>query len=92
MRSVFATNRLGDASRAGPLKIARTLAADAVRAGRGRAGLSAFPQYPLTRLRLSAVEANALYQLSGHVVTSHARELRDLFYEDAEDDEVEEEQ
>ena len=83
----WATNTLGDASRASPLRVVRTLASDAARAaagrlpGRGRA-LTCFPQYPLTRMHLSALEANALYQLSGHMVTSHAREVRALFQDD----------
>ena len=72
-------NRLGDASRASPLRFVRTLAADAARR---RKRLDSFPQYPLTRLQLSAVEANALYQLSGHVVRAHKKELRALFDED----------
>lgn len=75
-----ATNRLGDASRAGPLRFAKTLVADVT--SRRRRRLDSFPQYPLTRLRLSPVEASALYQLSGHVVRAHARELRALFAPD----------
>ena len=40
--------------------------------------LDDFPQYPLSRLRLSELEANALYQLSGWVLKQHAEKLDGL--------------
>ena len=61
---------LGDASRANVLRYARALFLDVARRRQRR--LDSFPQYPLTRLRLSAGEANALYQQSGWVVAQHA--------------------
>ena len=70
--------RLGDASRASALRYGRTWLADAVR-GKRRSPLDSFPQYPLTRLKLSTTEANALYQLSGWVVKENEAEIRALF-------------
>ena len=69
-------SRLGDASRASVWEYVKAVGADATR-GLGRP-LDAFPQYPLTRLRLRAVEANALYQLSGWVLLEHGDELREI--------------
>ena len=60
---------LGDASRASIARYLQALLADAV-SRRGKS-LDAFPQYPLTRLQLSAAEANALYQLSGWSLLQH---------------------
>ena len=62
---------LGDASRASALRYVRALVADVW----PRRALDSFPQFPLTRIRLSAAEANALYQQSGWVVAEHADEL-----------------
>lgn len=67
---------LGDASRASIARYLQALLADAV-SRRGKS-LDAFPQYPLTRLQLSAAEANALYQLSGWSLLQHEAELATL--------------
>ena len=76
--STATQSQLGDASRASVLRYVRSLSADAVRAVRSSRPLDGLPQFPLTRLRLSNVEANALYQVSGWVVKEHAEEMREL--------------
>jgi hypothetical protein len=77
--TVRSSSLLGDASRATPARFARALFADA--GGAHRSPLDSFPQYPLTRLRLHAVEANALYQQCGWVLREHEDQLRELFSE-----------
>ena len=53
---------------------AQALGADVARPQ--RRSLDSFPQYPLTRVRLSPAEANALYHSSGWAVAEHADALR----------------
>ena len=69
---------LGDASRAAPSRYIASSVRDFFRRLRTR-GLDSFPQYPLNRLRLSAVESNALYQQSGWAVLSNRAQLDALF-------------
>ena len=71
---------LGDASRASVARYVLTLFVDAI--SRQSRLLDAFPQYPLTRLQLSAAEANALYQLTGWSLSQREDELAALFRED----------
>ena len=72
---------LGDASRAGVGALARSIAADAARGLLRGSRLSAFPQYPLTRLQLSAEQATALFQLSGWCLLQRGEALKEALLE-----------
>ncbi|KAL1524575.1 hypothetical protein AB1Y20_019465 [Prymnesium parvum] len=64
------------AARASPAELVRSVLENMRPARGGRVSLDSFPQYPLTRLQLSAEQAAALHQLSGWVVLEHADLIR----------------